>query len=166
MKKPKLARGYRLPSEPHWPINAAPQSLRRTPDRRHYSVPVLGRVQAGSLNYAAEDTEGYIDLPCPEGQQELFALRIRGDSMREAGILPGDVVIVRRQPRAESGDIVVALVEEEATLKTLKIGAGRVELHPQNPLYEPIVPDPEQLVILGKVIEVRRALESQLLGMK
>jgi repressor LexA len=97
--------------------------------------------------------------------------------MRDAGIMDGDLVIVRRQPTASSGSIVVALVGDEATVKTLHIRSGtetdgpdaaggmtassrgRIELRPENPDYEPIVPDPDELQILGKVIEVRRYLE-------
>jgi repressor LexA len=83
--------------------------------------------------------------------------------MTGAGILPGDIVIVRSQPTANSGDIVVALVDDEATVKTLHIGDGRLELHPQNPDYEPIVPGPNECVILGKVVETRRYVEPLIL---
>ena len=79
--------------------------------------------------------------------------------MTGAGILPGDVVIVRRQRRASSGEVVVALVGEEATVKRLRLRRGRVELHAENPAFEPIVPDPRELTLLGKVVEVRRRLE-------
>jgi repressor LexA len=79
--------------------------------------------------------------------------------MIDAGILPDDVVIVRQQPTADSGEIVVALVDDETTVKRLRLRGKRVELHPENPDYEPIVPDPRELKLLGKVIEVRRSLE-------
>jgi repressor LexA len=75
------------------------------------------------------------------------------------GILPGDVVIVRRQPSAAPNDVVVALVGDEATVKRLRVRRGRPELHAENPAYAPIVPDPGELRILGKVVEVRRTLE-------
>ncbi len=136
------ARGYRLPGEP------APTVL----------VPLLGRVPAGSLDTAVEDLEGYLPVQAP-GSAELFALRVRGESMTGAGILPGDVVIVRHQPFARDGDIVVARVGEEATVKRLRTRDGRVELLPENPAFEPIVPPPGEVEILGKVIEVRRRLE-------
>ncbi len=90
---------------------------------------------------------------------ELFALRVEGDSMRDAGILNGDVVIVQRQPSADPGDIVVAMIDGEATVKTLFIEGRRVELRPQNPEYAPIVPDPDEMTVLGKVLEVRRHLD-------
>src|SRR5687767_2136015 len=83
----------------------------------------------------------------------------------DSAAAPGwGLVVVRRQPRAASGDIVVALIDEvgeaEATVKRLRMRRGRVELHPENPHYEPIVPDPQNVRLLGKVIEVRRSLES------
>ena len=79
--------------------------------------------------------------------------------MIAAGILPGDIVVIRRQPVADSGDIVVALVRDEATVKRLRISKNRIELHPENPDFEPIIPDLAELIIVGKVIEVRRYLE-------
>jgi repressor LexA len=124
-------------------------------------APLLGHVQAGDLSAAIEDREGTI--PVQRGNrrasEQLFGLRVRGESMRDAGILPEDVVIVRAQPTANSGDIVVALVDDEATVKTLRHSRGRVMLMPENPDFEPIIPDPERLQILGKVIEVRRYIE-------
>ena len=79
--------------------------------------------------------------------------------MTGAGILPGDVVIVRRQATARSGEIVVALVGDEATVKRLRIRGKRAELHPENPHFEPLVPGPDEMTLLGKVIEVRRSME-------
>jgi repressor LexA len=79
--------------------------------------------------------------------------------MRDAGILDGDVVIVQRQQSADPGDIIVAMIDGEATVKTLFIEGRRVELRPQNPEYAPIVPDPDELSVLGKVLEVRRHLD-------
>lgn len=216
------ARGYSLPAE-------------ETPDMpATWLVPLLGRVQAGGLNAAIEDCEGYIpvqergagrknrnDLAAspgiagdsahaggpvrgadsnrddqthettgagpvttyhnigpvdpspagggarfqrlqatqPAGSGQLFALRVHGESMTGAGILPGDIAIVRSQPTADSGDIVVALVGDEATVKTLRVRGGRIELHPENPDFEVIVPAPNECVVLGKVIEVRRHIE-------
>ena len=79
--------------------------------------------------------------------------------MTGAGILPDDIVLVRRQPTANSGEIVVALVGDEATVKRLRLRGRRVELHPANPDFDVIVPDPDELTLLGKVVEVRRQLE-------
>jgi repressor LexA len=143
------ARGYRLPAREQ----AGP------PTRL---VPLLGRVQAGALNYAVEDLEGYVPVQSRRSPDEMFGLRVQGESMTGAGILPGDIVIVRRQPKANSGEIVVALVGDEATVKRLRLRGRRVELHPANPDFDVIVPDPddpEGLTLLGKVVEVRRQLE-------
>jgi len=145
-KEPGVARGYRL--------------VRGASTGPFAFVPLLGRVQAGELTTAVEDPEGYVPVGGAATGDGLFALRVRGESMLGAGILPGDVVVVRRQSTADSGDIVVALVNDEATVKRLRRRGRRVELHPENPSFEPIVPDPDELVLLGKVIEVRRYLEA------
>jgi repressor LexA len=121
-------------------------------------VPILGRVQAGALSTATEDLEGYVPIEV-RTSGEVFALRVRGESMKGAGIFPGDLVLVRRQEEARSGEIVVALVEDEATVKRLRIRNRRIELHPENPEFEVIVPQPGACTILGKVIEVRRIFE-------
>jgi repressor LexA len=146
IKKAGLSRGYGLPG------------LFNKPPARTHMVPLLGRVQAGELSTAVEDLEGYVPVESRFPEDELFALRVRGESMTGAGILPGDLVIVKQQPSAQSGDIVVALVEDEATVKRLKVQGMRIELHPENPNYEILVPPPEELKLLGKVIEVRRYL--------
>jgi repressor LexA len=145
-KVPGKARSYRLPETMR---TDAPTRL----------VPLLGRVPAGPLDLAAEELEGYIPIQSHLDTDELFGLRVRGESMISAGILPGDIVVVRRQPTADSGSIVVALVRDEATVKRLRIRKDRVELHPENPDFEPIIPDAAELMIVGKVIEVRRYLE-------
>ena len=118
--------------------------------------PVLGRVQAGALNTAVEDLEGYVpvQLSASQDADELFGLKVRGESMRDAGIRPGDVVVVKRQPTARSGEIVVALVEDEATVKRFFRDADEIRLEPENPDYEPIRTREAQ--ILGRVIGVFR----------
>ena len=145
-KEKGKARGYRLPAD----------SGLGTPTRL---VPLLGRVPAGPLDIATEDLEGYIPIQSHYASDELFGLRVRGESMTGVGILPGDIVVVRRQPAADSGDIVVVLIGDEATVKRLWVRRNRVELHPENTDFEPIVPDAAELTLLGKVIEVRRYLE-------
>ena len=132
-------------------------------------VPLLGRVQAGAPVLAAENIEGYLPASLSASAPaaalgrkrsgQLFALRVRGQSMKLAGILDGDVVIVRQQATAESGEIVVALLGDEATVKTLRLRAGRAELHPANPDFSPVVFRQNELVLLGKVIELRREIE-------
>jgi len=122
----------------------------------HY-IPRLGRVQAGALQEAIEDPDGWV--PVAGDAAELFALTVRGESMLNAGILPGDTVIVRRQETARDGEIVVASVEGEATVKRLKLRAGRIELQPENADFAPIVIAPDtEIRILGRVVEVRRKL--------
>ena len=143
-KEPGRARGYRLPDEGR---GEAPTVL----------VPLLGRVPAGPLDAAIEELEGYVPVRTRHSPDDLFGLRVRGESMTGAGILPGDVVVVRRQPTAQSGEIVVALIEDEATVKRLRLRGRRAELHPENPAYE--ILKPEEMTLLGKVIEVRRDLE-------
>ena len=140
------SRGYRLPRAGRGPDTVL--------------TPLLGRVPAGALEEAIEDPDGYIPVQGHGAADDLFALRGRGESMTGAGILPGDLVIVRRQPTARSGEIVVALVDREATVKTLRLRGRRVELRAENPAFEPIVLDADTVSILGKVIEVRRILKS------
>ncbi len=117
------------------------------------SIPLLGTVTAGLPILAQQEVEGYVPY---EGSAsgELFALRVRGDSMTGAGILSGDIVIVRRQPDARTGDIVVALLEDEATVKRLSLKNGQVWLLPENPAYAPI--DGSECGILGLVVALYR----------
>jgi repressor LexA len=130
-------------------------------------VPLLGRVQAGVLTTAVEQLETWVPVQIRKRGAELFALRVRGESMLGAGILPGDIVIVRRQGFADSGDIVVALVDDEATVKRLHTrlpraaapGDALIELHPENPAFDIISRPAREIALLGKVIEVRRYLE-------
>lgn len=149
LKETGRARGYRLPSDQQSAM---------------LFVPLVGRVQAGALQAAIEHHDGHIPIearrPLPNKSSKLFALRVRGESMVNAGILEGDIVIVRKQPHAESGDIVVAMVRGDATVKRLQLFRDRVELWPENPAFEPIVVrPPEDAEILGKVVEVRRYLD-------
>lgn len=122
------------------------------------SVPLVGAIAAGAPILAQENVEDTLALPDElTGSGTLFALRVKGDSMVGAGILDGDVVVVREQPAAEDGEIVAALVEgEEATVKRLRRKGGRVILQPENPDYEPIQSDDVRL--LGKVVSVLRRL--------
>jgi repressor LexA len=125
-------------------------------------APLLGAIQAGGLQAAIEDREGMVPVvrgTRRPGSEKLFALRVRGESMRDAGILPDDIVVVRVQPTANPGDIVVALVGDEATVKTLKTRRGKIVLQPENPAFKEMVFEPNEVLVLGKVIEVRRTLE-------
>lgn len=120
-------------------------------------VPVVGRVPAGQPALAVEDIEDYIMVPRElTGSGECFALRVRGESMINAGILSGDYVIIRRQPEVENGEIGVALVDgEEATLKRIYVEPdGHVRLQPENDTMDPIYPDDAQIV--GKAVGLFR----------
>lgn len=114
-------------------------------------IPVVGVVTAGMPILAVENIEGYIPW---EGEEGCFALRVRGDSMIEAGILDGDRVVVRPQQTAENGDIVVALLDDSATVKRFQREGRRIWLMPENPNYQPI--DGTDASILGKVKAVIR----------
>ena len=117
-------------------------------------VPVVGHVAAGAPILAQECIEDYITFDTHGRAGEFFALRVRGYSMKNAGILPGDLVVVRSQPTASSGEIVVALLGEEATVKRLKLDKSQVWLMPENEEFEPI--DGGEAQILGKVTAVIR----------
>jgi repressor LexA len=123
-------------------------------------VPLVGDVAAGTGVLASETVEEL--LPLPEdftGTGSLFMLRVRGESMVEAGILDGDYVVVRQQEDAEHGDIVVAGIPgEEATVKTFGRRRGRVVLTPANPVLEPMELDPDDVTVYGKVVTVLRRL--------
>ena len=126
-------------------------------------LPLVGRIAAGAPLLAEESIEDEIAVPEPLGRNADFLLRVKGDSMVEAGILDGDVVVVRRQDDAREGDVVVALVGEdeaadEATVKTFhREAGGRVRLQPENSALEPLYP--ENVQILGKVTGVFRSLQ-------
>lgn len=121
--------------------------------RTTVKVPIVGRVTAGMPILATENFEGYFDFPLMNRSyagNSLFALRVRGTSMIGVGIMDGDVIVVRKQSSAENGDIVVALVGEEATVKTFYKEDGHFRLQPENPTMEPIIVD--EVIILGQVI--------------
>ena len=117
-------------------------------------VPIVGHVAAGSPILAQECIEDYLTFDTGGRSGEYFALRVRGESMLNAGILPGDLVVVQRQQTARNGEIVVAMIEDEATVKTYSKENGHVWLLPENEAYEPI--DGTYAEILGKVAAVVR----------
>ena len=141
-----VSRGFRLPDD-----------KAGGPTRQ---IPILGHVQAGAPTLAVEDVQGYIPVQAHPAADDLFALRVDGESMNRAGILPGDLVVVRRQSDADHGDVVVVLIEDSATVKRLVKRHGQVELRPEsdNPEFKPIRLTSETALLLGKVIEVRRYL--------
>lgn len=120
-------------------------------------VPLVGRIAAGGPILADQVVEDVFPLPRQlVGDGDLFLLRVAGDSMVDAAICDGDWVVVRRQPVAENGEIVAAMIDGEATVKTLRRADGRVWLLPANPAYGPI--PGEEAVVLGRVVTVLRSL--------
>ena len=117
-------------------------------------IPVVGSVAAGSPILAEECIEDYLTFDTQGLSGEHFALKVRGESMVGAGILPNDLVVVHRQQEAHSGEIVVALFEDEATVKTLRRRGGLVCLMPEIPAYDPI--DGTHAQVVGKVVAVVR----------
>lgn len=121
------------------------------------AVPLVGRIAAGGPITAEQNVEDVISLPRQlVGHGELFMLQVRGDSMVDAAICDGDWIVVRRQQTASNGDIVAALLDDEATVKTFRQRDGHTWLLPQNSQYEPILGD--HAVIMGKVVSVMRSL--------
>lgn len=123
---------------------------------RIHAVPVVGRVAAGQPILAAENIEQTLPLPQEFAGEQTFILRVRGESMIEAGILDGDYVVVRQQTTASNGEIVVAMIDDEATVKTFYKEATRVRLQPENRTLDPIYARDVQ--ILGKVVALFRKL--------
>jgi repressor LexA len=118
------------------------------------AIPLYGSVTAGEPIFADNNIQGYIATERPRrSTKELFALRVKGQSMKDAGIFEDDMVIVRKQSSASNGDIIIALLEDEATVKTLRIKYGKPYLEPANPAYKPIY---SPFKVLGKVVELRR----------
>lgn len=125
------------------------------------SIPLIGTVTAGQPIFAYENYEDYYTFPVNEFKgDELFMLRVEGTSMIDAGIENGDKIIVRRQQTAQDGEIVVALVEDSATVKRLFRKNGMVILHPENERLSDMVFEPDQVRILGKVIGLMRSYRS------
>lgn len=120
-------------------------------------MPVVGRIAAGGPILAEQVVEDVFPLPRQlVGDGDLFLLKVSGDSMIDAAICDGDWVVVRRQPVAENGEIVAAMIDGEATVKTFKRVDGHVWLLPHNPAYSPIPGDQSQ--VLGRVVSVLRSL--------
>ena len=124
---------------------------------RSDSIPVLGTVAAGSPVLAEENIEDYISVPSVAGGDEgQYVLRVRGDSMKDAGILEGDMVVVHSQETARDGDVVVALLGEEATVKRFFRESDHVRLQPENDAMEPI--RSKEVKVLGRVVGLLRTV--------
>ena len=131
-----------------------PEQDQKPADSEKDMIPLIGNVAAGSPIWAEQAVEGYIPFDLRGSRQEHYALKIRGDSMINAGILPGDYVIVRCQNTADNGEIIIALLGDEATCKRLRCEEGKVWLIPENDCYAPI--DGTGALIQGKVVGVVR----------
>ena len=133
-----------------------PRALEVVDAPKGRSVPLVGKVTAGQPILAQENIEEYLMLPQDMSgrDDQLFGLRVEGESMIEAGIFSGDILIVRRQADAENGDIVVAMIEDEATVKRIYYEKNRVRLQPENRAMEPIYAP--QAEVLGRVTALLR----------
>ncbi len=126
------------------------------------SLPIVGGVRAGEPILAIENIEGYINLDRDlVSSEDVFLLRVQGDSMIEAHIQDGDFALVKPQPHAENGEIVVALIEDEATIKRIFMKKDLIRLEPANPSMEPIVvrKGEKKIAIVGKVVGIFRKME-------
>ena len=130
------------------------------PDKEMINIPVVGKVTAGAPILAKENVEDYFPLPLSYlkvGNNDLFMLKVSGNSMIEAGIHDGDYVIAEKQSYAENNEIVIALLEEEATVKRFFKEEDHIRLQPENPAYEPIIS--KNVKILGKVTGLFRKID-------
>ena len=132
-----------------------PRAMELTDNPKGRVVPLVGRVTAGIPILAEQNIEDEIILPQDMVRgEDVFALRVEGESMIEAGILNGDIVVVRRQAAADNGEIVVAMIEDEATVKRIFYEDRRVRLQPENCTMDPIYAD--EVTVLGKVVALFR----------
>lgn len=164
-RDPHLPRAMevRMPAQPEFASRTTTELAEVEPDATYpqeptsVAVPVLGRIAAGGPILAEQHIEDIFALPKQIiGSGEHFMLEVKGDSMVDAAICDGDWVLVRQQPNAENGDIVAALLDDEATVKTFKKLSNQVWLLPHNPAYDPI--DGNNAVIMGKVVAVLRKI--------
>ena len=122
-------------------------------------LPLVGRVAAGQPILAEENIEEYVDVPAfLRRDDDDFVLRVRGDSMADAGIFNGDFIVVHSQDQVQNGEIVVALVGDEATTKRFYNEGRTVRLQPENELYEPIIVNADEVELVGRVVGVLRQL--------
>ncbi|HHT27098.1 MAG TPA: transcriptional repressor LexA [Firmicutes bacterium] len=151
-------KGYirRDPTKPRAIELLTPSSQSQRTGRNIVNVPIVGKVTAGQPILAVENIEAHFPISKEfiPGGSEIFSLNVVGDSMIEAGIFDGDIVFVRQQEYAENGDIVVALIDDEATIKRFYREADHIRLQPENSTMSPILV--KEAVILGKVIGVFR----------
>ncbi len=150
-RSPRLSRGIELISTEETPVEEAPSNT--------VEIPIVGRVAAGTPILAVQNLEGTvtIDRDFLACRSDVFALRVKGDSMINAGIFDGDLIFARQQKTADRGEIIVAQVDNEATVKYYQPQADHIELRPANPKYRPIiVKSSKDFSIAGRVIGVMR----------
>ena len=150
-RSPRLSRGIEILDE----------SSISTESTNSIEIPIVGRVAAGQPILAVQNIEGTVtvDRDFLASRTDVFALRVKGDSMINAGILDGDLIFAKQQQSAERGEIVVAQVDNEATIKYFQPQHDWIELHPANPKYRPIIVKPEcPFSIAGRVIGVMRKI--------
>jgi len=167
-RTPKVSRGIELVSEklmpPQTPTedNTIPTDFgNSTDDQTAMEIPIVGRIAAGQPILAVQNLEGTVtvDRDFLANQQNVFALKVRGDSMIEAGIHDGDLIFARQQNTAETGQIVVAILNDEATVKFFRNQDSEIWLDPANPVYQPIpVTEDSNFSISGRVIGVMRKI--------
>lgn len=146
-RNPNTARGFKIIKNPDG------TEIKEMPDVDY--IPLYGNVAAGEPIFADNNIQGYISMEkTSRGHKMHFALRVKGDSMMDAGIYDGDIVIVKKQDSADDGDMVIALLGDEATVKTLRNSKIKAYLEAANSKYKAIMNKPFQ--IIGKVIELRR----------
>jgi repressor LexA len=134
--------------------------LNREPQPEFNQIPIVGQVRAGNLTLAVENIEGYFPLEKMQLKGGTFFLRVKGDSMINDAIKEGDLALIRPMQTAQNGDIVVAMVDGEATLKRFYREHGFIRLQPRNPNMEPIIiPADKEVSIIGKVIKIVRDLD-------
>jgi repressor LexA len=151
-RRPMLSRGIELTDQ----VRREPRS-----DLDFREVPIVGRVAAGEPILATENIEGTLAVDRSIApSSEVFALQVQGESMRDAGILDGDYVLARQQGTADPGDIVVAVIGDEATVKRFYTDGERVRLQPENESFDPILVDPQSsdFRIAGKIVGLMRRL--------
>ncbi|MCK5594576.1 transcriptional repressor LexA [bacterium] len=156
-RRPHKSRGIKILTH----IVSGKNNVNSTNDKVS-EVPIVGSVSAGSPILAKENVEGtlFVDKSIARNPKGIFALRIRGTSMINAGILDGDFVLVRQQPTAEQGEIVVALIEDEATVKRFYRDKNKIRLQPENDTMKSLIIDPKKsnVTIVGKVEGVIRKI--------
>lgn len=154
-RRPHKARGIKV-------LNYSSLKANNAAEDNVAEMPIIGRVSAGTPILAEENIEGtiFVDRTFIKDSKGMFILRVRGTSMINAGILDGDFVLVRQQPTAEHGEMVVALIGDEATIKRFYLDKNKIKLKPENDIMKPIIIDPEEgnVRIIGKVEGVIRKI--------